>query len=204
MKAPVLGLLLAGGRSTRMGRDKAALVFGTDGLNQAQRGIRLLSRVCEKTFLSLRDGQPAPGGCEGIETVCDKPGVDGPLAGILGAFEREPKAAWLVMACDLPFVTTDFLGSLLAARTGGFDFHACASAGDGLPEPLCAVYEPSARAILLAHAADGCFSPRQIMTGERTQILQLPVSNRRALENINTPVDMAAASLDFDVPAAYH
>ncbi len=197
MSAPLLGLLLAGGRGTRMGRDKASMVLAPDGLNQAQRGIRLLSQVCEKTFLSLRDGQAAPPGCEGMEIVCDQEGVGGPLAGILAAFAREPKAAWLAMACDLPFVTADFLGCLAAARAGGFDFHAYASAGDGLPEPLCAIYEPSACGILQDHAARGCVSPRQIMAAGRAQILPLPHPHRLALKNMNTPVDIAAASPDF-------
>jgi molybdopterin-guanine dinucleotide biosynthesis protein A len=192
MSAPLLGLLLAGGRSTRMGRDKASMVLGPDGLNQAQRGIWLLSQVCEKTFLSLRSGQTAPPGCGGTGIVCDQGGVAGPLAGILAAFEREPNAAWLAMACDLPFVGAHLLEGLRAARAGDFDFLAYASATDGLPEPLCAIYEPSARGILLGHAARGCFSPRQILAAGRTSLLELPPANRRALENMNTPGDLAA------------
>jgi len=193
MRAPLFGLLLAGGRSKRMGCDKASMVLGPDGLNQAQRGIVQLSRVCNKTFLSLRHGQNAPPGCGGIEIVCDQGGVGGPLAGILAAFEREPCAAWFVLACDLPFVGAHLLEGLRAARAGDFDFFAYASATDGQPEPLCAIYEPSARGILLGHAARGCLSPRQILAAGRTSLLELPPANRRALENMNTPGDLAAA-----------
>lgn len=204
MKPPLFGLLLAGGRSTRMGRDKASMVLGGDRLNQAQRGIQALSRVCEKTFLSLRDGQIAPPGCEGIETVRDIADILGPMAGILAAFEREPNAAWLVMACDLPFVTDDFLDGLCRTRADGFHFHAYASPADGLPEPLCAIYEPSALTVLQAHAARGCISPRQIMAAERTQLLELPSANRRTLKNMNTPEDIAAVSLEFEIGTAHH
>lgn len=105
MKSPLFGLLLAGGRSTRMGRNKASMVIGADGLNQGQRAVQGLLPVCQKVFLSLRDAQTAPEGCEHLEIVRDNPSISGPLAGILAAFEREPDAAWLVMACDLPFVT---------------------------------------------------------------------------------------------------
>ena len=194
MKAPLYGLLLAGGRSTRMGRDKASMVLGADGLNQAQRGIQLLADISEKTFLSLRDGQSAPCGCEDMETIRDKPGVRGPLAGILGAFDWEPNSAWLVMACDLPFVTPEVLENLASARREGLAFCAYASARDGLPEPLCAIYEPAAQEILLAHAERDHLCPRRILIEEKVPLLELPPSSRHALENMNAPEDIASAT----------
>ncbi|MFM8829424.1 MAG: NTP transferase domain-containing protein [Spartobacteria bacterium] len=194
MRPPLFGLLLAGGRSTRMGRDKASMTMGQDGLNQAQRAVQSLSGHCEKTYLSLRDGQPSPGGCEHLEIVRDNPQLSGPLAGILAAFEREPDAAWLVMACDLPFVTPEVLTKLVLARTDGATFIAYASANDGLPEPLCAIYEPCARAILQRHAERNHVCPRHILIEERATLLELPPSSRRALENMNTPEDIATAT----------
>ena len=194
MKPPLFGLLLAGGRSTRMGRDKASMVIGSDGLNQGQRAVQDLSPFCQKVFLSLRDGQTAPEGCEHLEIVRDNSGISGPLAGILAAFEREPDAAWLIMACDLPFVTPEVLHNLVHAWTDGATFIAYASATDGLPEPLCAIYEPCARAVLQRHAERNHLCPRHIMVEERATLLELPPSCRRALENMNTPEDIAAAT----------
>lgn len=194
MRPPLFGLLLAGGRSTRMGRDKASMFIGADGLNQGQRAIQGLSPVCQKVFLSLRDGQTAPEGCEHLEIVHDNPELSGPLAGILAAFEQEPHAAWLVMACDLPFVTPEVLNKLVHARTDDANFIAYASATDGLPEPLCAIYEPGAWAILPRHAARNHLCPRHIMIEERATLLELPPSCRRALENMNTPEDITAAT----------
>lgn len=192
MTAPLHGLVLAGGLGTRMGCDKASMVLRPDGLNQAQWALRNLSRIGARPFLSLRSGQPAPAGCAGAETIRDQPGLPGPLAGILAAFAREPDAAWLVLACDMPSATAGLLEGLASARCGGFDFHAYASAVDGLPEPLCAVYEPTARAVLLARAAAGCVSPRRAMASSgRTQLLQLPADHRLGLENLNTPEGLA-------------
>jgi len=199
MMAPLYGLLLAGGRSSRMGRDKAAMVLGADGLSQAQRGIALLAGVCEKTFLSLRDGQTPPAGCESVEAVRDKPGLGGPLAGILAAFDREPSAAWLVMACDLPFVTPEVLQNLVSARREDLAFCVYASASDGLPEPLCAIYEPSAREILKTHAARDHLCPRHILIEEKAPLLELPSSSRQALENMNTPEDIASATAPKEI-----
>ncbi len=194
MKSPLFGLLLAGGRSTRMGRNKASMVIGADGLNQGQRAVQGLLPFCQKVFLSLREGQAAPEGCEHLEIVRDNPSISGPLAGILAAFEREPYAAWLVMACDLPFVTPEVLRKLIHARREGADFIAYASATDGLPEPLCAIYEPGSRATLRRHAERNHLCPRHIMIEEHTTLLELPPSCRRALENMNTPEDIAAVT----------
>ena len=56
-----------------MGRDKASMVIGADALNQGQRAVQELSPVCQKVFLSLRNGQTAPEGCEHLEIVRDNP-----------------------------------------------------------------------------------------------------------------------------------
>lgn len=192
MRPPLYGLLLAGGKSTRMGRDKASLVVGGDGLTQAQRAVGLLRNVCERTCVSLRAGQVVPDGLEGASAVFDSPLAEGPLSGILAAFEEHPDAAWLVLACDLPFVTEEVLELLLGHRCadGSAPFLAFSSSRDGLPEPLCAIYEPSAAPLLQAHAARGHFCPRHIMVDEQATLLALPEGASTALANINTPADL--------------
>jgi molybdopterin-guanine dinucleotide biosynthesis protein A len=197
---PLNGLLLAGGKSSRMGRDKASLVVNANGRTQAENGLALLGPACARIFLSLRDGQAVPAGCEPAKVLRDSAAFGGPLAGILTAFDHAPQTAWLVLACDLPFVSEDVIAGLLAERGRGggtAPFIAYASSTDGLPEPLCAIYEPSARAILAEHAARGHFCPRHIMKDEKTPLLELPASARGALENVNTPqeLDQAGARL---------
>ena len=189
------GLLLAGGKSSRMGRDKASLVVGADGLTQARRAADLLGKFCERTFVSLRDGQTAPEGAQGLEVLVDSPLVQGPLSGILAAFQKDPEAAWLVLACDLPFISEQVLSHLNAHRKSNDapPFVAFASSNDGLPEPLCAVYEPSARAVLERHAARGHFCPRHIMIEEKAELIALPEGATDALTNLNTPQDLEEA-----------
>lgn len=193
MEHALYGVLLAGGISSRMGRDKAALKIGGHGLSQAGRALRLLRQICARTYLSLRIGQVVPPGAEGVPVLRDEPSVEGPLAGILAAFREAPQAAWLVLACDLPFVGADLLAQLLACHEEHPDlpFVACAKSIDGLPEPLCAIYGPSAGPILARHAVCGQFSPCRIMTEESA--LLVPVADEVALTNVNTPQDLAAA-----------
>ena len=159
------GLLLAGGKSSRMGCDKASMVLGDGGLTQAGRALGLLRQFCGPVYLSLREGQAVPAGGEGVPVLHDVPGVQGPLSGILAAFHQAPGAAWLVLACDLPLVRPGVLARLAAryAEDPSSHFVAYASALDGLPEPLCAIYGPSAFPVLGRHAARGHFCPRHIL-----------------------------------------
>lgn len=196
MTPPLHGLLLAGGKSTRMGRDKASLVVGGEGVTQAQRAAALLRKYCARTFVSLRAGQPQPPGSEGMTMLRDSTQAQGPLSGILAAFAEDPDAAWLVIACDLPFVTDAVLAALVerhrASDTSAF--LAYASSSDGLPEPLCAIYGPSAGPLLARHASHGRFCPRHIMIDEHATLLPLPAGASEALANINTPEDLEEAT----------
>lgn len=88
MNSALHGLLLAGGKSSRMGCDKASMVFGDDGLTQAGRALGILRQFCGPVYLSLREGQPVPAGGEGVPVLRDAPGGQGPLAGILAAFRQ--------------------------------------------------------------------------------------------------------------------
>lgn len=193
MTSLLYGLLLAGGKSSRMGRDKASMIIRGDGLTQARRTLGLLGNLCERTYISLRDGQSVPAGGEGVPVLRDSDDAQGPLCGILAAFREAPAAAWLVMACDLPVVTSDVLARLVECHREQplQPFVAYANSHDGLPEPLCAIYGAAALPILQKHAARGNFSPRRIMTEENSVLLHLPNGSAATLVNINAPQDMA-------------
>jgi molybdopterin-guanine dinucleotide biosynthesis protein A len=178
-----------------MGRDKASLVVGESGLSQAGRALSLLRQFCPQTYVSLRDGQDIPVGAEGAPVLRDEPDSEGPLAGLLAASRAKPEAAWLVLACDLPFVRAGLLARLLSCHEKQPDlpFVACAAPAGGRPEPLCAIYGPSAGPILARYAALGEFSPRRIMIEEKAVLVDLVGEDVEALTNVNTPQDLAAA-----------
>src|SRR5689334_14779389 len=101
MFPPLHGLLLAGGSSSRMQTDKAALSF--HGQPQLHWAYALLSDVCGQTFVSVRPDQRSEPTRAALPQIIDRqPGI-GPIAGIAAAQEEFPDAAWLVVACDLPF-----------------------------------------------------------------------------------------------------
>ena len=183
---PLYGLVLAGGASKRMGRDKAALQY--HGRSQLQWACELLSRHCERTFVSVRQGQD-PGTAD-YPAIADLRDGIGPMAGIAAAQAAHPQAAWLVLACDLPFLTDTTLAALTSNRSSQ-PATAFRSSHDGLPEPLCAVYEPSTRDGLLASIDRGRHCPRKFLIESGIQLLEQP--DPAALDNINTPEDFSAA-----------
>ena len=197
---PLFGLILAGGASTRMGRDKAALVY--HGRTQLEWTFDLVAEMCAATFVSVRpDQRDEPTRAAYPQVVDLQPGI-GPIAGISAALQQHPKAAWLVVACDLPFVTREVLAHLIAHRDPSAPATAFRSSHDQLPEPLCAIWEPSAREGVAAHIASGKQCPRKFLINSRTHLLDLP--DTRALDNINTSEEARAAvtTIDGDKPQA--
>lgn len=194
---PLLGLVLAGGRSTRMQRDKATLEY-RPGETQIDTAMNLLAGRVARAFLSVREDQRSDPVRARFEQIVDRGGVEGPIAGITAAFATHPEAAWLVLACDLPFLDAATLDVLLGSRATDADATAFRSSHDGLPEPLCAIYEPRAAAKLEAHIAQGRNCPRKFLINASTRLLDQP--NSRALDNVNTLDEYARAMSAIDPP----
>lgn len=181
MNAPLFGLVLAGGRSTRMRRDKAALDYA--GVPQLERTFKLLQHRVADCFVSVRADQRGDALRQGFPQIIDAVATEGPLAGILSAQATHPHAAWLILACDLPRLDAATLDALIAARDPACDATAFRSERDDLPEPLCAIFEPKTRDALLAFAASGRNCPRKYLIGADTKLLPPPAG---ALDNVNT------------------
>jgi len=190
MNSPVYGLVLAGGRSTRMARDKAALEYG--GRLQLDRAVELLSAHVERIFVSVRADQAADPTRARFERIIDQHENLGPIAGIAAAQSKYPDVAWLVLACDLPLLDAATITHLLAARRSGRQATAYRSSHDGLPEPLCAIYEPSSRQAIEAYIANGRNCPRKFLLQADAEIIAEP--NPRALDNVNTPAEFDSVS----------
>lgn len=188
---PLYGLVLAGGRSRRMGTDKATLLH-PDGRSLVRRTVDLLADAgCARVVVSLRHDQEVPGEIEsmpGVTIARDPEGAsDGPLSGTLASMRIHPAADWLVVACDLPRLDVQTLRHLVAARQTGDNFICYRSEFDGLPEPLCALYTAAALPVLEAAVTDGIRCPRKVLIRQSARMLDLPVP--RALENANSPDD---------------
>ena len=186
------GLVLAGGRSRRMGQDKAGLLRG--GQSQLAYTVQLLENFVDRVFVSTRADQRDEAERRQFEQIIDRYQDIGPVAGILSAMEEFPENDWLVVACDLPNIDAQTLGELLLHRSSEKPFTAFASSHDGLPEPLCAVYSSSSAGIVRRFVADNIVCPRKILI--RSDTLLLEQVNPHALDNVNTPDDLRDSRLE--------
>ncbi len=198
---PLYGLVLAGGRSRRMGRDKAALEYH-EGVPHARRTADLLGAVCERVFVSCRADQIDAGPDSALAALPDSVGripdafdIGGPLNGILSALAAHPRAAFLVAACDLPFLSEAALRTLVEGRDATKPLTVFLNpVRDHFPEPLCAIYEPSYPEAARAARAQGATCPTKIAQALDVRALMLAAPEAaRFLDNANTPDDYARA-----------
>ncbi len=185
-KAEPVGVVLAGGESRRMGRDKAGLTIGGETLPAL--AARRLAGVCAE--VAMADG--GRGLLPGLPSLADGP-ARGPAAGILGAAAAYPGRPLLVLACDLPRVPAELLAEL--ARQEGIDW--AVPRWDGRVEPLCALYGPAALAALASRAGRGLLGPHGLAEESELAIRYLEGEAlarfgdpAEVFLNLNTPADL--------------
>jgi molybdopterin-guanine dinucleotide biosynthesis protein A len=185
--AEPVGVVLAGGESRRMGRDKAILPTARGSL--VERAASRLAGVCAEVAVADRGRDLLPG----LRSLPDGPG-SGPAAGLLGAALAFPDRPLLVLACDLPEVPEALLAEL--ARPSGFDW--VVPRWERGVEPLCALYRPPALAALAELVARGVLAPQRLGEAPGLSIRYLggPLLTRfgapaRIFANLNTPEELA-------------
>lgn len=169
----VTGFVLAGGKSTRMGRDKAALLL--DGRTLLEHALATLRQVCHEAVIL---GSPQLYGGYGAAVVEDIfPGC-GPLSGIHAALSHTGTEFNLIIAVDTPFLSPEFL-TFMAERAMNSGAAVCTPEIGGYRQPLCSVYSraflPIAEQALLSQkthkaqgeAADSAATPATAETGPR-------------------------------------
>lgn len=192
MGRAVAGMVLAGGRSTRFGGEKAAALLG--GRPLLLWAVQRLQSVCGRVAVNARPGTGAAeiAEAQGLQVLHDAPGdPDGPLAGVKSglawAVERGAEAL-AVSPCDAPLLPDDLFERLIEAAGSGA---AMAVTEEGR-QPLCAIWPASALPILTRALVGGAHPPTWRMLeelGAQTVWFDRP----EAFANINTREDLAAA-----------
>ena len=186
MKPPVLGCVLIGGRSRRMGTPKHLLVHS--GKTLLEHTVEHLNHVAD-TVVVVGNGE-IPSGLSGIRRLEDIQGAGGPLAGILSAMRWAPHMTVLVAACDLADLSEGALEWLLSNRRPGVWAILPKLGGNSAVEPLLAHYDFRARSLLERLATVGSFSPSLIAGHPKVITVSPPVRLRGAWKNFNTPGDI--------------
>jgi molybdenum cofactor guanylyltransferase len=176
----VNGLVLSGGKSTRMGSDKGSLNY--HGIPQRRHVFNLLAAHCKAVFVSCNGEQ--------AKNIADLPVMQdsflglGPLGGILSAFQQNPNVAWLTIACDLPYLNAETIDYLITHRNPSKMATAFLDADGVFPEPLVTIWEPRAYPILLQFLSQGYSCPRKALINSDVEILKAP--DAFAFKNVNT------------------
>lgn len=190
MSEGLYGLALAGGQSTRMGHDKALLTY--HGVPQLQHVMGLMAPCVQKAFVSVRPDQQEEPVRASFPQLLDRGASIGPASGMLAAYRAFPDKAWLVLACDLPFIDTACVAHLCARwQTQREHSLAYRSVYNGLPEPLCAVWTPHMLKTLSDYVAQGYGCPRRALLKQEVPLLD-PLSPTH-LDNVNSEAERIAA-----------
>ena len=181
------GFVLAGGRSSRMGRDKALLPLGEEtpnGETMLDRVARLVGEIAGNvTVIGPAERYP------GYRMVEDKIENCGPLGGVYTALSIS-QADWnLIAACDMPELTAALLESLFQAAEASHADAVVPESSRGL-DPLCAVYHRRCAGLALSAIHQKIFKMHDFLSTLRVE--RLPVAQARALKNVNTPEEWAA------------
>jgi molybdenum cofactor guanylyltransferase len=190
-------VVLAGGASTRLGRDKATLPI--DGVAMAERVAGALAACFERVRVVIRPGTPAPVALPAIE---DRHAERGAMVGIAAALAAAD-APWVaVVACDLPFVEPSVLLALAALAPLDCEHDVVAPLGPQGVEPLLALYRTYRTRLLPElerRIAAGELSLRALL--EPPRLLGVPVGDLRSvdptlasLHNVNRPEDLTPPS----------
>jgi molybdopterin-guanine dinucleotide biosynthesis protein A len=188
--SPLSGLVLAGGRSSRAGREKALIEF--EGQSLVLRVAGRLARVADPVLLAT--GTPGRLGPVGYPEVADAGADRGPLGGVVAGLEASPHLLMAVTAVDMPYVSPELMQLLASLHQ---DEDTVVPMGTTGPEPLHAVYATSALPAMRQALAGGRYGLRRLLADLRvrrvveSEWLHRGVDPRFAL-NINSPADLSA------------
>lgn len=175
------GLVLTGGRSSRMGRDKSRLHY--HGIPQYRFLLDLLSSTfCSKVFVSADRNSSAE---DGVDIIFDQFGWQGPLNGILSGLFSHPGKAMLTVAVDMPAINRHLIEFLVANRAADQAATCFINPETGKPEPLCTIYEPGAADRMAEWVKSHAPAPRDFLIQHNCRMLQW--NDASVFRNINTP-----------------
>ena len=184
------GLILAGGKSLRMGHDKSLIEYHS--ISQREYLFAVLKNFCASVFTSCKTSQAIPAS---LNPLPDKFDFESPLNGILTAFAHDSIAAWLTVPVDMPLIDVEIISYLLSKRHVD-KVATCFYDSDGKnPEPLITIWEPSAHPLLVKYHQQGKISPRDFLKQHDSHIIEIP--DRNALANINSPEELEKFRLNF-------
>lgn len=160
-----------------MGKDKGLLTYYSTP--QLEHLTQLLKPFCDQTYVSAKHKSDYPD----FSIIEDQYTINSPLNGILSALTSYRANAWLVIACDMPFIDAISIEYLIKYRSIE-NLVACYQNDEQQPEPLFCIWEPQAFTPLYDFQAVGELSPRKFLSSNVVSLIDL--LDPKVLTNVNT------------------
>jgi molybdopterin-guanine dinucleotide biosynthesis protein A len=194
LQTPVWACILIGGRSSRMGQPKHLLKMQEEA-NESwiERTVRLVEPHVDGVVVSGKGELPLS--VQHLPRIPDIPGVAGPLTGVLSAMRWQPGISWLVIACDMPFISADAINWLLKKRGPGCWGRLPRLSGSDFCEPLFAWYDARAGHLLEDQRLTGNLRVGKIGKHDKIENPTIPEELCSAWQNVNTPEQLQSAQL---------
>ncbi len=189
ISSSLYGLILAGGKSVRMGFDKGYIDY--HGKPQRQYLFELLGKYCDEVYTSCKTESEIPIACH---PLVDQFQIDSPLNGILSAFQFNKNVAWLSIPIDMPMIDSTIIEYLIKHRDHSKTATCFFDSEGKNPEPLLALWEPKASQELLTFYRSGKISPRDFLKQSNVNIISIP--NTQSLLNINSKEEWDQFKMD--------
>lgn len=194
LQTPVWACILIGGRSSRMGQPKHLLTMQQASTESwIERTVRLVQPHVDGLVVSGKGELPIS--LDHLQRIPDIPGVAGPLTGVLSAMRWQPGISWLVVACDMPFVSVEAINWLLKRRGPGCWGRLPRLSGSDFCEPLFAWYDGRAAHLLQDQLLTGNLRVGMIGSHHKIDNPTIPEELCFAWQNVNTPEQLQSAQL---------
>ncbi|MBI5540893.1 MAG: molybdenum cofactor guanylyltransferase [Bacteroidia bacterium] len=180
------GIILAGGESSRIGKDKSKIIY--NNLPLIEYPINLFRKYCDEIIISADSNKLNE---YNYLKVPDEIGKYGPLAGIYSCLKKSSNHVNIVISCDMPLIT-DKLISYIIDNSNGFDL--IMPFYNSHYEPLCAIYTKSLIPVIEDLFSKNDYSPLSLIPVCNFKQLEisesLPFFNKNVFSNVNTIYDL--------------
>jgi len=190
------GLVLTGGKSSRMGKDKAYLDY--HGKPQKEYVKEVLNSQDIEVYYSVGYTAESSVNSGSMQYLANEIPDEflgmGPFGGICSAFKKDPNSAWFVIATDVPFVDHKLIQFIIENRDSSKVATTVKGKGKQFPEPLITIYEPKAYPLLLQYLSQGYVCPRKMIINSDVKVLEIEDA---LIRNINTPDEFEMAKSEL-------
>ena len=185
-KHNLTGIILAGGKSSRMGRDKGLIDY--QGKPLIQYSIDVLKNICKKIFISSSNEKYH---FLGYNVIPDEIEGIGPIGGIYSCLKKSKTSLNVVLSCDTPFITEELIFYILSF-INGYDVIVPSGSG-GVPEPLCGIYHKDIISRVEENINKGSYMMKELLEQVNCKIISIPEKTLKRtpdiFKNINYPRD---------------